>query len=443
MDPQTQYNQALDYLYSFVDYSLKHSSELAKAEFNLGRMAALMASLGNPQDRYPTIHITGTKGKGSTAALCAAAMQAAGLRVGLYTSPHLLEFTERMQVNNTPIDPAEFASLVEEIKPHVAAIPLLTTFEITTALGFLYFARKKVDAAVIEVGLGGRLDATNVITPLVSVITTVSYDHTTVLGNTLALIAGEKAGIIKPGVPVVTGPQQPEAAAVIALRARELGCQLTVSNQQYQAQTLLQNLRGQSFALVQPNGSLLAEFSMPLLGRHQQENALTAICALQASGLPVSLANMVQGFARVQWPCRFEVAQTDPALVFDSAHNEDAFRRLAQTLAEVFRGKKVTLILGISEDKHLPEMIDQAQPLLGTLLLTRANHPRALPTPEVASRLAGRPFPIELTADPAAALARALEIARKDGSIVVSAGSMFVTAEVKQAWMKRDKHERQ
>ena len=208
MDIETKYNQALDYLYSFVDYSLKHSSELAKADFNLDRMFALMESLGNPQKKYPIIHVAGTKGKGSTSALCASALRAAGYKVGLYTSPHLLDYTERIQVNGAPISHEQLVALVDEIRSHVAKIEKLTTFEITTALAFMAFAKYGMDAAVFEVGLGGRLDATNIVTPNVSIITSLSYDHMTVLGNTLTLIAGEKAGIIKPGIPVVSSPQR-------------------------------------------------------------------------------------------------------------------------------------------------------------------------------------------------------------------------------------------
>lgn len=182
-DLEAAYNSALDYLYSFVDYSLKHSSELAKAEFNLDRMRALMAELGNPQTTYPIIHIAGTKGKGSVSALCASALRAAGFKTGLYTSPHLLDYVERIQIYDQPMSRQELVDLVEHVKPAVAGVPKLTTFEITTAIGLLYFAQRKVDAAVVEVGLGGRLDATNVVMPNVSVITSLSYDHMAVLGK--------------------------------------------------------------------------------------------------------------------------------------------------------------------------------------------------------------------------------------------------------------------
>src|SRR5574341_445746 len=223
-DIEIAYNKALDYLYSFVDYSLKHISELAKAEFNLDRMFALMKELGDPETKYPIIHVAGTKGKGSVCALCASALQAGGYKVGLYTSPHLEDYCERIQINGEPISHAQLVELVQEIKPAVARIPKLTTFEITTAIGFLAFAQQKVDAAVIEVGLGGRLDATNIVTPKVSVITSLSYDHMAVLGDTLAEIAGEKAGIIKEGVPVVSSPQKEEALQVLERVAKEKGC---------------------------------------------------------------------------------------------------------------------------------------------------------------------------------------------------------------------------
>src|SRR5512136_861803 len=209
-DAETSYNAALDHLYSFVDYSLKHSSELAKADFNLDRMRLLMQALGNPQGQYPILHVAGTKGKGSVCALAASGLQAAGYRVGLYTSPHLLDYCERIQISGVPVTHEELVNLIEYVKPAVARTPKLTTFEITTAVGLLYFAQQQADVAVVEVGLGGRLDATNVVMPRTVVITSLSYDHMAVLGDTLAKIAAEKAGIIKDHIPVVSAPQKAE-----------------------------------------------------------------------------------------------------------------------------------------------------------------------------------------------------------------------------------------
>src|SRR5215216_771270 len=248
-DIEIQYNQALDYLYSFVDYSLKHISELAKAEFNLDRMFALMEELGNPQSKYPIIHVAGTKGKGSVAALCASALKAAGYNTGLYTSPHLWDYTERIQINGKPISHEQLIELVEEVKPAVAKIPKLTTFEITTALGLLAFARNDVNAAVVEVGLGGRLDATNIVRPKVSVITSLSYDHMAVLGNTLAQIAREKAGIIKKGVPVVSAPQTEEAFQVVERIAKEKDCPFILVGKDVKFERLESSLDGQEVSI--------------------------------------------------------------------------------------------------------------------------------------------------------------------------------------------------
>jgi len=441
MDTETAYNLALDYIYSFVDYSLKHSSELAKADFNLERMRSLMAELGNPQDSYPCIHVAGTKGKGSTSAMCASALQSAGLTVGLYTSPDLLDYTERIQVNNSPISHAELANLVDLIKPIVAKIPMLTTFEITTALGFLYFAQRKVDAAVIEVGLGGRLDATNIITPKVSVICSLSYDHTAVLGNTLAQIAREKAGIIKPGIPVVSSEQKAEALQVLETIAVERGCELTLVGRDLKYHSGNHSLEGQSFNIFSDEEIFDSQVSLqiPLLGQHQVENAVTAYAALQKSGFGLSYRQIAQGFAQVLWPCRFEIANREPIVIFDSAHNEDAFIRLTETVKTYFPGKKMVLILGVSEDKHLKAMLNAIKPLIDTLIVTKANHPRALEPEKILGLANELQIPSESCIPTKIALDRALEIAGNNGSIVLSAGSMFVTAEVKSAWQKKVK----
>src|SRR5687768_754853 len=261
-DTEIAYNQALDYLYSFVDYSLKHISELAKAEFNLDRMFALMEELGNPQKKYPIIHVAGTKGKGSVAALCASALKAAGYKTGLYTSPHLWDYVERIQINGEPISHEQLIELVEAVKPAVAKIPKLTTFEITTALGLLAFARNDVDAAVLEVGLGGRLDATNIVMPEVSVITSLSYDHMAVLGNTLAAIAGEKAGIIKERVPVVSAPQTREALEVLERVANEKNSPFILVGEDVKFERLESSLDGQELAVGDQQSE--ASFRIPL-----------------------------------------------------------------------------------------------------------------------------------------------------------------------------------
>ena len=440
MDTETAYNKALDYLYSFVDYSLKHSSELAKADFNLDRMFALMESLGKPQNQYPIIHVAGTKGKGSVSALCASALKAAGYQVGLYTSPHLLDYVERIQVNGAPISHEQLVELVEEIKPYVARIEKLTTFEITTALAFMAFAKYGVNAAVFEVGLGGRLDATNIVMPKVSVITSLSYDHTAVLGNTLILIAGEKAGIIKQGVPVVSSPQKDEALAVLERVAKLKNAELTLVRRDVKFELVESSLDGQSLTVddgrqTTVHGlSSVVKLRIPLLGKHQLENAATAYAALKASGIFITDEQIQKGFSQVQWRARFEVARRDPPVIFDSAHNQDSFAKLSETLQTYFPDKKVYLVFGASEDKNIPGMFAELKSKIKKIIITRADHPRALEAERIQQLAEQAGAESEAAVPVKSALARALELSSKDGSIVLSAGSMFVTAEVMSAW---------
>jgi dihydrofolate synthase/folylpolyglutamate synthase len=360
-----------------------------------------------------------------------------------------LDYVERIRIDNEPISHAQLVELVEQVKDAVARIPKLTTFEITTALGFLAFARNGVDAAVIEVGLGGRLDATNIVFPKVSVITSLSYDHMAVLGDTLAKIAGEKAGIIKEGVPVVSAPQTQEAIEVLERVAKERGCLFVLVGKDVKFKRLASSLDGQSLhisalstvALQAPRSrSAGIEIKIPLLGQHQIENAAIAFTALKISGIPISEAAVQKGFSEVKWRARFEVVRRDPPVIFDSAHNQDSFVKLRNTLEEHFPGKMVTLIFGASEDKNIPGMFAELKPKIRTLIVTRANHPRALEAEkimELAAR-AGLDAKREAASPVESALERALEISEKDGSIVLSAGSMFVTAEVMKAWNERE-----
>ncbi len=442
MDTELAYNQALDYLYSFVDYSLKKSSELAKADFNLERMRELMILLGSPEQQYPILHVAGTKGKGSTSALMASALSAAGFRTGLYTSPHLQDYVERIQVDGQLVSHAQLVELVEQVKPAVAKIPKLTTFEITTAIGFLHFAQQNVGSAVIEVGLGGRLDATNVVTPRVAVITSLSYDHMAVLGNTLTLIAGEKAGIIKPGVPVVSSPQKDEARVVLEKIAAERNAPLTLVGRELTFERGEHSLEGQTLTILyrqtpdsNPKSVILR---IPLLGQHQVVNATTAYAALQVSGLNISVEAIARGFAKVKWPCRFEIVRREPPVILDSAHNQDSFEKLGQTLEDFFPGRKVILIFGSSEDKDGSGLLAALKGRLKLVLATQANHPRALEPAIIVATAERLGIGAEAVLPVEAALARALELAASGGEIVLSAGSMFVTAEVKTAWEKRN-----
>jgi len=436
-DPEAAYNLALDYLYSYVDYSLKHSSELARANFNLDRMRALMRELGDPQLRYPILHVAGTKGKGSVCALAASGLQAAGYRVGLYTSPHLIDYCERIRVDGDPIAHQQLVDLVELARPAVARIPELTTFEITTALGLRHFADRQVDVAVIEVGLGGRLDATNVVAPRVSVITSLSYDHMAVLGNTLAKIAAEKAGIIKPGVPVISAPQKDEALQVLKRIAAERDAPFTLVGRDITFEPLEHSLDGQSLLVVGPHQALT--LSIPLLGAHQVQNAAIALAALWKLGdqnLQVPDAALQAGLGGVKWPGRFQVVRREPPVILDSAHNQDSFARLSQALDDYFPRRPIYLVFGASEDKNIPGMFEEIRSKVKRVFITRADHPRALPPARVVefAEHSGLPYAVLSPVD--AAFAAALEASAKDGSIVVSAGSMFVTAEAMAYWQE-------
>ncbi len=435
-DTETQYNQALDYLYSFVDYSLKHISELAKAEFNLDRMFALMEELGNPQKNYPIIHVAGTKGKGSVAALCASALKAGGYITGLYTSPHLWDYTERIQMDGEPLSHEQLIALVEEIKPAVAKIPKLTTFEITTALGLLAFAKNDVQAAVVEVGLGGRLDATNIVMPSVSVITSLSYDHMAVLGNTLTEIAGEKAGIIKEGVPVVSAPQAEDALEVLQRVAKEKDAEFIRVGDNVKFERLTSSLDGQSLSIYDNIRHSTLHLQLPLLGAHQIENAAIAYAALKTSGIPISDEAIQAGFAQAKWPARFEVLRREPPVVIDSAHNRDSARRLRETLDEYFPKIPVVLIFCALEDKDISGMLEELKPRLECVVATQADHPRA-PSPEwMAEQVKNAGIPVEAVALVANALERALEVAGNE-KLVLAAGSVAFAGEVSAAWRKR------
>lgn len=451
MDIETRYQQTLDYLYSFVDYSLTRSFQFTPEKFNLNRVFALLDLLGNPQQRYAVIHVAGTKGKGSTSAMIASALCAADYRTGFYTSPHLEEYTERIQVDGIQISKGELVELVDELRPDIAQIPELTTFEITTALAFLYFLRKGVQIAVIEVGLGGRLDATNVVNPLISVITSLSYDHMNVLGNTLAEIAREKAGIIKPGRPVVMSPQKEEARLVVEQVAAERGSAVIQVGKDYLYTPLSHSLDGQSLmvwsAADQPLVDSFIEsggrqdwepqhLHIPLLGYHQVENAATAYAVLQVmreNGWKISEKDIQQGFTQVYWPGRFEILRRNPPVVIDSAHNRDSALKLRLALDDYLPGQQVILVFGASEDKDIEGMFKELLPRVQRVIGTQSIHPRAM-EPEKLVDLAhrfGRPaqaiVPIET------ALARALELAGEEMAVVV-AGSLFVAAAARAIW---------
>jgi len=454
MDLEEKYQETLDYLYRFVDYSLVRNLRYSPEKFDLNRMFDFVEALGNPQAHYPVIHVAGTKGKGSVSALCASAAQIAGYRVGLYTSPHLVDFNERMQVNGNPIGHAELIELVDRSKPIIESIAELTTFEITTGLAFLYFKQQAVDAAVIEVGLGGRLDPTNVVKPSVTVITSISYDHTKILGETLTEIASEKAGIVKAGIPVVVAPQNDEARSTIKRIAEECSAPVIQVGEDYLFSPLSRSLQGQSFLVwpaadqsqvnefIESGGEQVwagNRFFIPLLGYHQIENAATAYTALRTVrglGLEIDDAAIRQGFANVNWPGRFEVLQHRPPVILDSAHNRDSALKLRLALDDYFPGRPVILVFGASEDKDVHGMFAELLPRVQQVVATRSFHPRAL-EPEMIVDLAHQfGTPVRTINAVEDALEEAIRLAGEEAIVLVT-GSIFVVAGVRETWSIR------
>ncbi|NLX10259.1 MAG: bifunctional folylpolyglutamate synthase/dihydrofolate synthase [Chloroflexi bacterium] len=428
------FTEAVDYLYSFINWEVERHVRYSPEAMTLDRPRRVLTAFGNPQDRYPVVHITGTKGKGSVGAMCASAFQASGLRTGLYSSPHLQDFRERFRIDNALISPEDFTALVNDLRPVIEAEPDITWFEITTALAFLYFAQQQVDVAVIEVGLGGRLDATNVVTPVVSVITSLSYDHMHLLGDSLASITTEKAGIIKPGVPVVSAPQPLEALEVLERIAAERHAPLTLIGRDWLFTPEASTLSGERF-LAGPVGAPLQPYVTALSGEHQALNATVALAALEhvrAAGVPVTPQGTRDGFRQVDWPGRLEVLPHDPPLVLDAAHNGASAQRLSAALDELFPGRRVVLVFGASSDKDVPGMFDALLPQVSHLIAAQAVHPRALSPDEIAAAAEQQGFSgsIHRIPDVREALEQASVLAAPDG-VICTTGSLFIVGEVR------------
>ncbi len=426
------YPEAVAYILSYADYERVPRSAVV---FDLKRIQLLLARLDNPQDVPKTVHVAGTKGKGSTAAMIAAILTRAGYRTGLYTSPHLRTIRERVSIDGEPVTEEAFARLVDRLEPEAAAVNgsgvsgELTTFELLTALAFLHFRENAVDYQVLETGLGGRLDATNVTRPAVCVITAISYDHTDVLGNTLARIAAEKAGIIKPGCTVVTAPQAPEAMKVIRKVCAERSARLLALGRDVNWQALTAAPDGQTFRLSGLSGQY--ELSLPLAGEHQMENAaaaVTAIEVLKEDGADVSRESIARGLGRVRWPGRLQVLRQKPWLVADGAHNADSARRLVKALRQHFDFKRLTLIFGASADKNVADMAAELAPFPDTVIVTSSRHPRAIAAGKLAEEFSRR----GVTAVVAENVTRAIDAAlagASEGDLVCVTGSLFIVAE--------------
>ncbi|RLC82837.1 MAG: bifunctional folylpolyglutamate synthase/dihydrofolate synthase [Chloroflexi bacterium] len=431
-----KYKQALDYIYSFTDYEKLKGYHYTPQDFNLNRVEQLLTLLGNPHKAFPSVHIAGTKGKGSTAAMIESILRAAGYRTGLYISPHLHTFRERIRIGGELISEEDVVAGIESIRPMAEKTPGLTTFEIITSLAFHLFAREQVDIAVVEVGLGGRLDATNVITPLAAVITSLSFDHTYLLGNTLASIAKEKAGIIKEGIPVVSAPQKPEALAVIEEVCQEKGAPLVLVGRDWSWRVLTINLEGQEFEVLRDSIVIYRRLWIPLLGRHQFINATVAVACINElcnQGLGIPDKAVKEGLRQVRWPGRLEILQKRPFFVVDGAHNVDSANRLAEALQELFTWRRCILIFGASSDKDIPGMLRELLPLADEVLFASAHHPRATPPEKLAEEAKGLGYQSISVGNVREAVQKALAEAGPE-DLICATGSLFLVAEAREAW---------
>ena len=431
------YEAALERVMALADFERStHSPE--HVTFRLERMRLLMEQLGNVHLGTTTVHIAGTKGKGSTAAMVTAMLAAEGYKVGLYTSPHLHSVVERVRVGLEPISRQEFASLVELIWSAVTWTSReggyggVTFFELLTAMAFLHFNQIGADFQVIEVGLGGRLDSTNVVSPDVCAITSISLDHVQTLGNTVPLIAAEKAGIIKEGVPVVAAPQPDEAMAVLCEVAQRMGAPMVRVDSKLSWRKKRARLEGQSFEVAGYGGGY--DVWTPLIGDHQLENACTAVAiveTLKERGFAISKNGIVRGLRDVRWPARLEVLARDGVkVVVDGAHNPCSMRRLAQAVREYFEFRRLILIFGALGGHSAKGMIDELVDLAPMVLAVRSRHPRSAPIGAIAELVSQAGLPVVFKSDRVGeATGVALEMAG-DGDLVLGTGSLSVAAEV-------------
>lgn len=388
------YNQALDFIHGLNAFGTK---------LGLENITKLLEILGNPHKDMKIIHVAGTNGKGSTCAMIDSILRSDGYKVGLYTSPYLEVFNERIQVNGKNISDDDLARLTDKVQKAVFYmrennIGSPTEFEVVTAIGFLYFYEQTVDFLVLEVGMGGRLDATNVVTPLVSVITPISFDHQEYLGNTLSAIAKEKCGIIKPGVPVVTSPQEPEALQVIEETCKNLNCRLlkVIGEESISKDFDLHDTA--TYKLVSDNDDgLIFDLKTPaeefknleihLIGRHQLSNAATAVTAvdvLNMHGIDIKREAIYAGLKNARWPGRLERISQKPLILIDGAHNIAGIKTLKDALIRYYKDKKKILVLGILKDKDYKEMLKEIVPIADVVITTAPLSPRALNASELA-----------------------------------------------------------
>jgi len=410
------YAEAVEYLYSLQKYGIK---------FGLSKTANLLKAFGNPHHGQRYVHIAGTNGKGSVAAMVDSILRTSGLKVGFYSSPHLVRFTERFRINGKEIPPKTAAGLVEELKRVMDPTQPPTFFEVTTAMGLIYFAREKVDIAVIEVGMGGRLDATNVIRPQVSVITNISFDHQSFLGNTLEEIAGEKAGIIKRGIDLVTAATQPQVLELFRKNCKEKRASLWRVGRDTRYRAAGNRINYYGF------DRRLKDLELGLAGTYQHRNAAVALSVielLERRGLRVSEDHIREGLKNAYWPGRLQVVSRNPLMILDGAHNPGAIRCLTEAIRGGFRYKRLILVLGVMADKDVRGVLRGIVPMADHVFFTRPEYYRAAAPETLMQETSSLGKRGEIQPALAEALASAERMANREDLILVT-GSLFTVGE--------------
>jgi dihydrofolate synthase/folylpolyglutamate synthase len=403
------YPDSVQFLYAL-------GNEIKSAKLGLERIRAVLEALGNPERAYRVVHVAGTNGKGSTCAMIDAGLRAANIRTGLFTSPHLIEPTERIQIDGLPVSETDFErafNVVHEVAEKLDLDCHPTYFETVTAMAFWLFKERRVHTAVIEVGLGGRLDSTNVVEPALTVITPIDFDHEAYLGHTIEAIASEKAGILKTGVSAVFAPQRREALSVLLARAAELQVAVT-THDDFEVRDLHMDARGSRFSGI----------VCPLAGEHQVDNAVTAALALRALGVSPD------GIKDARWPGRIEHVSPNPDIILDGAHNPAGARALARYLERFYGGRCIWLIYGAMRDKAIDEVAGILFPIASDLILTAPDSARAL-RPEALAEFAGRGH-IEPTVEAAIHYARTHA---SDEDVIVITGSLFLVGEARKLFL--------
>jgi len=450
------YNDAVCYLLT-LGRELASPQQARAAKFDLQNIRAICKSMGHPEHKFASVHIAGTNGKGSTAAMLASILQAAGLHCGLYTSPHLLRINERIRLDGAEISDAQFAesftrvlAVIEELLAAGTLPAHPTYFECVTAMAFDFFARAGAEIAAIEVGLGGRLDSTNVIAPQVAVITQIDFDHENFLGHSIEEIAAEKAGIIKPGAWVVSAAENRAAKAIIARRAAEQGTRLVEIDSAARVSYLSAEAGRYRFRLALAdelgggNSGREMEIALPLAGRYQVRNSVTAIAAarlLAERGYAINSDAIVHGIESVRWPGRLERLQERPAVFLDGSHNPAGAREVLAFWREHLAGRRIHLIYGAMRDKAIDEVAGLLFPEAATVILTQSPQPRSLSAQALAEMTSHLSETVEVIREPGAALERALDITSPD-DVVFATGSLYLVGDLRRHWDTRSPAER-